>query len=125
MGSSGIRRRKVKRSLPPVSDDASAWPTDDETPPIMWSEPGSGFEASGFSPAGAAPRQWWFLRRIQGLSDREIEARAGWAFRSALPLMGAFAAVAVAAGFLSLVLPMTLAFPLVIAAGVALLLKVR
>ena len=62
MGSRGIRRRKRRRPLP-VPRDTLGWPTPDETPPVMWSEPGSGFEANQYSPAGQMQRQWWFIRR--------------------------------------------------------------
>ena len=101
MGARGIRRRKPKRPPPSPSDDALGWPTSDETPPIMWSEPGSGFEASPFSPAGRMQYLWWFLRRSGRLTDRDIEARAGRAFRSALPVMILFAAFVGAIGLLS------------------------
>ena len=82
----------------------------------MWSEPGSGFEADPFSPAGRMQAQWWFMRRLGRLSDREIEARAGWAFRAALPVLIVIAIVAAVVGLLSLVVPPGLAL-----AGIALL----
>jgi hypothetical protein len=37
----------------------------DEPPPnIMWPPRGSGFDPSGFSPAGTAIRQWRLIRRL-------------------------------------------------------------
>lgn len=80
----------------------------------MWSEPGSGFEADPFSPAGRMQRQWWFLRRISRMSDRDIESRAAWAFRAALPVMAAVAAFAAVVGLLSLVVGMGPALAIVV-----------
>jgi hypothetical protein len=48
MGSSKKRRRV---DTTPVED--SDW-----TPPVMWPEPGSGFEADPFSPAGISQQIW-------------------------------------------------------------------
>ena len=33
-------------------------PKSDTTPPVMWPEPGSGFEADPFSPAGMSQQIW-------------------------------------------------------------------
>ena len=123
VGSRGIRRRKRKHPLAPVRGDALGWPTSDETPPIMWSDPGSGFEADPFSPAGRMQRQWWFLRRFARLSNREVGARAGSALRAALPPMVAFVVVAGAIEFLSLVVGLGLAFGIVAFLVVVLLMK--
>lgn len=59
MGRAGIRRRTPRRRLPPV--ESAGWPEDD-IPPVMWSPPGSGFEASPFSPAGRAQTFHRFTR---------------------------------------------------------------
>jgi hypothetical protein len=95
-------------------DDALGWPTADETPPTMWSDAGAGFEADPFSPAGEMQRQWWFFRRLGRMSDRELEDRAGWAFRSALPVMALFAAGAIAVALLSLLVSWGLALAAVV-----------
>jgi len=84
----------------------------------MWSPPGSGFEASAYSPAGTVQRGWWLARRMRGMGERELEGRARWAFRSALPLMLGFVAVALGAGLLSLVIPLAVAFPVVVIGAV-------
>jgi hypothetical protein len=39
-------------------DEAAVEPDDDPTPPVMWPEPGSGFEADPFSPAGMSQQIW-------------------------------------------------------------------
>ena len=53
-----FRRRKSAHHLPKVRDrDLDVSP-----PNIMWPGPGSGFEASPFSPAGTAQRVWWLIR---------------------------------------------------------------
>jgi hypothetical protein len=59
VGSKGIKPRKKRRPLPKVSRKAGSA---DDSPPVMWSPPGSGFEASGFSPAGRALQFWAFVR---------------------------------------------------------------
>lgn len=63
MGSSGIRRRKPAHHVPKVSNRLS----DASPPQIMWPESGSGFDASGFSPAGSAQKGW---QLTQGLGRR-------------------------------------------------------
>lgn len=68
MGSSGIRRRKPAKHLPKVSGRVS-----DVAPPnVMWPDSGSGFNSSGFSPAGSAQRSYQFT---QGLGRRR---RSRW-----------------------------------------------
>jgi hypothetical protein len=43
----------------PNRDDEGSFESDDEnTPPIMWPESGSGFEADPFSPAGMSQQIW-------------------------------------------------------------------
>ncbi|MCU1483284.1 MAG: hypothetical protein JWN67_30 [Actinomycetia bacterium] len=69
MGRAGIRRRKPRRPLPKLS--GKAWPGDD-TPPTMWSAPGSGFEASPFSPAGRIQGMW---RMTRGVNERRRQGR--------------------------------------------------
>ena len=69
MGRSGIRRRKRRRPLPPVPDV----PVDD-TPPVMWSPPGSGFEASPLSPAGRSQALWRATLGWNRLSPRRQRA---------------------------------------------------
>lgn len=98
-----MRRRKPIRHLRLVDDEALGWPSAEETPPIMWSGPGSGFEADPFSPAGRMQREWWFLRRVGRLTDRELGIRAAWAVRAAAPVIGFIALCAVVAGLLSVV----------------------
>jgi hypothetical protein len=39
-------------------DTAAVAPQDDLTPPVMWSESESGFEADPFSPAGMSQQIW-------------------------------------------------------------------
>jgi hypothetical protein len=49
MDDSKKRRRKDTTAVPPQ---------DDLTPPVMWPETGSGFEADPFSPAGMSQQIW-------------------------------------------------------------------
>jgi len=56
MGSSGIRRRKSKRALTRLPEDELRWPSAAESPPVMWPDAGSGFEANQYSPAGQMQR---------------------------------------------------------------------
>jgi hypothetical protein len=85
----------------------------------MWSEPGSGFEANQYSPAGRMQRQWWFLRRAGQLSDRELAERAGWALRAALPVMVAVLVLFGVTTLLSMVLPTGASAVVVVLAAVA------
>ncbi len=58
MGAKGIRRRKPYRKLPPPEVP----PNDVSVPPnVVWPRPGSGFEASPWSPAGRMQAGWRFL----------------------------------------------------------------
>ncbi|HEY8080995.1 MAG TPA: hypothetical protein VIE15_02815 [Acidimicrobiales bacterium] len=41
----------------------------DETPPVMWPEEGSGFEADPFSPAGTEQRRWLLLGQAANLGS--------------------------------------------------------
>lgn len=34
-------------------------------PAVMWPEPGSGYEANQYSPAGQIQREWWLIRRCR------------------------------------------------------------
>lgn len=78
MGSRG-GRRKTKRTPSAVVLNP--------TPPIMWPEPGSGFEADPFSPAGTSQQIW-------RLTQREPHNRvARWIVR-AVALLAAIALVA-------------------------------
>jgi hypothetical protein len=78
MGSRGGRRKTKRASTPVVLDP---------TPPIMWPEPGSGFEADPFSPAGTSQQIWRF-------TQREPHSRvARWIVR-AVALLAAIALVA-------------------------------
>lgn len=43
-------------------------------PPIMWSPPGSGFEASSYSPAGRAQQTWAFVRGLRSGHRRQTRA---------------------------------------------------
>jgi hypothetical protein len=71
-------------------------PDDDPVPPVMWPEPGSGFEADPSSPAGQLQGEARFL---QGLS-----ADPGRVGRAALwTLVGMVAIVAVVVGLTVLV----------------------
>jgi hypothetical protein len=48
---------------------------DDPTPPVMWPEPGSGFEADPFSPAGMSQQVWT-------ATSRRLKSRTGlWLLR--------------------------------------------
>jgi hypothetical protein len=62
VGSKGIRPRKQRRPLPKLPD--SVGDEHDLIPPVMWSPPGSGFEASPYSPAGGLQRLWWGARNV-------------------------------------------------------------
>jgi hypothetical protein len=77
VGSGGIRRRKPAHHLPKVRD--RDLPNEfDLTPPMMWPDKGSGFEASPFSPAGRAQRMWWMMQGAR--RGRTPRRRAmGWA----------------------------------------------
>ena len=44
-------------------------------PPVMWPSPGSGFEASAFSPAGRAQQFWAFTRGATDGGRRQRVAR--------------------------------------------------
>jgi hypothetical protein len=69
MGSSGNRRRKPLRRLARLKGS----PHGMDEPPVMWSPPGSGFEASPLSPAGEMQNFW---RLTGGGSDlHEADAR--------------------------------------------------
>jgi hypothetical protein len=57
VGRATSRRRKPRRPLPKLPDLP-----DDNTPPVMWSPPGSGFEASPYSPAGRIQGMWQLNR---------------------------------------------------------------
>lgn len=71
MGSSGMRRRKPAHHLPKVSGRVG-----DVSPPnVMWPDSDSGFNASGFSPAGSAQRGYRFT---QGLGRRRRSRRLVW-----------------------------------------------
>jgi hypothetical protein len=49
MGSSGKRRKQENTPVEPEFDP---------TPPVMWPDAGSGFEADPFSPAGMSQQIW-------------------------------------------------------------------
>jgi hypothetical protein len=71
MGSRGIQRRKPFRRLRRLKGDAH---TIDE-PPVMWSPPGSGFEASPLSPAGYVQNWWRLTGRGSDLNEEEALRR--------------------------------------------------
>jgi hypothetical protein len=76
VGNRSKRRRQLSRPPPPVHPEES-----DATPPVMWPSPGSGFEASPFSPAGVAQGLWRLgrgVRSIEGAREEgEPRPRAG------------------------------------------------
>ena len=47
------RSNKRRRDLPTNDESESDW-----SPPVMWPEPGSGFEADPLSPAGMSQQIW-------------------------------------------------------------------
>lgn len=60
MGSSGVRRRKRTRPLPPPRD----WSGYDNPPGMMWHEGPTDFEPSPYSPAGRALIGWRMTRSL-------------------------------------------------------------
>lgn len=71
MGSKGIKPRKRRRPLPKVRSSADAISNE---PPIMWSPPGSGFEASPYSPAGRAQQMWALVGGLRSRNRRQTRA---------------------------------------------------
>ena len=68
-----MMERSGKRSQRPTVPDE---PEKDPTPPVMWPEPGSGFEADPFSPAGMSQQIW------RATTGRRPHSRAGlWIVR--------------------------------------------
>jgi hypothetical protein len=65
VGSSGAKRRSPKGSA--RRRDASLRGVGD-SPPVMWPEEGSGFEADPFSPAGTAERRWLLIRNAGNIA---------------------------------------------------------
>lgn len=85
VGSSQSRTRKPHRHLPKVPKRRES-----DTPPVMWPEPGSGFEASPNSPAGFMQGTFRAITRKERPTERQRnQATLASAVLVALVLLGA------------------------------------
>lgn len=62
-----------------------------DTPPVMWPEPGSGFEANQYSPAGGAQRGWRVVRAANDASGARSLLGRGLLIIGILPVLAVLA----------------------------------
>jgi hypothetical protein len=94
VGSKGIKPRKRRRPLPKVRSKASVL---SDEPPIMWPPPGSGFEASPYSPAGRAQQMWRLVRGLSSGGRRQRRAVRLVTLLVVVVVLGPLVVVAIAA----------------------------
>ena len=94
MGSKGIKPRKRRRPLPKVRGQARVM---GDEPPVMWPSPGSGFEASPYSPAGRAQQMWTLVRGLSSTGRRQRRAVRLLTLLVVLVVVGPLVVVAIAA----------------------------